>query len=102
MFRRNRANAFRDNAAYRMASKAASTFDDGVHRGADAAASAVHQTAEQVGRASHFLEKKSRYVREQASCLAQVAGQHPVYSVMAIGVLGFVLGFALRGGHGRA
>lgn len=98
----DREDAFRDNVAYRAASKAASTIDESVHKGADAAANAAHQTAEHVGKATYFLEKKSQYLRERASCVTEMARQHPVYSLMAIGILGFGLGFALRGGRGRA
>jgi hypothetical protein len=92
----DRGDAFRDNVAYRAASKAASTFDERVHRGADVAANAAHQTAERVGKASYFLEKKSQYLRDRASGIVEIARRHPIYAVMAVGILGLGLGLALR------
>ena len=45
--------------------------------------------------ASDFLRKKSDYLRERVTGAAEVARQHPVYALMALGILGLGLGFAL-------
>lgn len=92
----DRDDAFRTNRAYRAVSRAASTFDESIHRGADAAASAAHQTAERVGRASHFIGRKGQYLRSRASGVADIAREHPIYTVMAVGIVGLGLGFVMR------
>lgn len=83
------------------ASKAASMIDTQVHRGADAVSNAAHQAADQVGKASDYVWKKSEGLRERASNVADMASQHPAYTWMAIGLVAFGLGFFLRGSRSR-
>jgi hypothetical protein len=85
------------NAVAQTASRAASIIDDGVHRGADAVASVAHQTADQVGKASDFVWKKSERIRERAAGVAEMASQHRAYSWIALGLVAFGLGYFLRG-----
>jgi|KBSMisStandDraft_5_1062788.scaffolds.fasta_scaffold70002_2 hypothetical protein len=85
------------NAIGQTASRAASMIGDGVQRGADAVVNAAHQTAQQVGRASDYVWKKSGRIREKAAGVADVASRHPVYSWMALGLVAFGLGYFLRG-----
>jgi len=90
-------NTSGSNAIAQTASRAASMIDEGVHRGADAVATAAHQTADQVGRASGYVWKKSGRIREKAAGVAEMAGQHPAYSWIALGLVAFGLGYFLRG-----
>jgi hypothetical protein len=72
-------------------------FDDGIHRGADAVSSMAHQAADQVGKASDYVWKKSEGLRERVAGVSEMAGEHPVWTLVAMGLIGFGLGFALRG-----
>jgi len=47
-------------------------------------------------RASDFLRNKSDYVRERVTGVAEIARQHPIYTVTALGILGLSLGLTLR------
>jgi len=85
------------NAIGQTASRAASIIDDGVHRGADAVANAAHQTADQVGKASDYVWQAGGRIRERAAGVADVAGQHPAYSWIALGLVAFGLGYFMRG-----
>ena len=85
------------NAIAQTAARAASMIDGGVHRGADAVANVAHQTADQVGRASDYMWKKSGRIREKAAGVADIASQHPAYSWIALGLVAFGLGYFLRG-----
>lgn len=84
------------NAVGQTASKAASMIDDGVHRGADAVSNMAHQAADQVGKASDYVWKKSEGFRDRATGFSEFVGDHPLYTLAAVGLLGFGLGFALR------
>jgi hypothetical protein len=46
-------------------------------------------------KASDFLRNKSEYLRERVAGAAEIARQHPVYAVVALGILGLGIGFAL-------
>jgi ElaB/YqjD/DUF883 family membrane-anchored ribosome-binding protein len=91
----------RGNSFAQTASKAASVFDERVHRGADAVSQIAHQTAEQVGRASEYVQKQSVKFRKKAADAGEFANQHPLYAVLAVGLTGFALGLLLRRGRGR-
>lgn len=86
-----------DNRVAKTASKAAAIIDERVHRGADAVSSMVHQTAEQVGRASDYVLRRGGRVRERAANVAEMASQHPAYAWIALGLVAFGLGYFLRG-----
>ena len=88
------------NAIGQTASRAASIIDDGVHRGADAVANVAHQTADHVGKASDYVWRQSGRIRERAAGVAEIAGQHPAYSWIALGLVAFGLGYFLRGRSG--
>lgn len=90
-------NTSGNNAIAQTASRAASIIDDGVHRGADAVASVAHQTADQVGKASDYMWRKSGRIRDKAAGVAEMASQHPAYSWVALGLVAFGLGYFLRG-----
>ena len=79
------------------ASKAASMIDDRVHRGADAVSNMAHQAADQMGKASDYVWRKSEGLRERAVGVSEVAGNHPVYTLVAVGMIGFGVGYLLRG-----
>jgi hypothetical protein len=85
------------NAMGQKASKAASMFDDGIHRGADAVSNMAHQAADQVGKASDYVWRKSEGLRDRVAGVSDLATEHPVWTLAAVGLAGFVLGFALRG-----
>jgi hypothetical protein len=85
----------------RTASRAASMIDDRVHRGADAVSNMAHQAADQVGHASDYVWSKSEKLREKAAGAADVANQHPVYTLLTVAALGMGLGFMLRGARTR-
>lgn len=91
-----------DNAADQVTSKVASIIDESVHRGADAVSNAAHQTAARVSKASDYARAKSQYLRDRASGVVELARQHPVYTFMAVGIIGVGLGFALRNGRGNS
>ena len=81
------------------ASKAASIIDSGARRSADAVSSAAHQAADQVGKASDYVWKKSERLRERAAGASDIATEHPIYTLIAVGLIGFGLGFVVRGGR---
>ena len=85
------------NSVSQTASKAASMIDERVHRGADAVSNVAHQTADQLGKASDYVWKKSERLRERATNVAGMASEHPAYTWIAIGLVAFGLGYFLRG-----
>lgn len=85
------------NAVGQTASRAASMFDDGIHRGADAVSNMAHQAADHVGKASDYVWRKSEGVRERVAGVPQLVGEHPVWTLVTVGLIGFGLGFVLRG-----
>ena len=89
------------NSGTNVASKAASMIDERAHWGADAVSNVAHQAADQVGKASDYVWKKSEKLRERASDVSQMASNHPVYTLVGVGLIGFGLGFLLRG-RGRS
>lgn len=72
-------------------------IDDRVHRGADAVSNMAHQAADQMGKASDYVWRKSEGLRERAVGVSEVAGNHPVYTLVAVGMIGFGVGYLLRG-----
>jgi len=84
------------NVVGQTASKAASLIDDGVHRGADAVSNMAHQAADQVGKATDFAWKRSEGLRERVAGVSDLAGEHPVWTLAAVGLIGFGLGYCLR------
>lgn len=92
----------RGNSFSNTASKAATMIDERVHWGADAVSNLAHQTADHVGRATDYVQKTGKKLKDQASHLTQVANDHPTYVLLAVGVIGFALGFLCRGARSRA
>jgi hypothetical protein len=92
----------RGNSFSGTASKAAAMIDERVHRGADAVSNLAHQTADQVGRATDYVQQTGKKLKDQATHLTEVATEHPTYVLIAIGVIGFSLGFLLRGARRAA
>jgi hypothetical protein len=84
------------NSVGQTASKAASLIDDGVHRGADAVSNMAYQAADQVGKASDYMWKRSEGLRDRVAGVSELAGEHPVWALVAVGLIGFGLGYALR------
>ena len=80
-------------------SRAANLIDEKVHRGADAISGAAHRTAEQLGKAKDYLWMQGGKLRQQGTNLQTKASQHPGYTLLTVGLIGFGLGFAARGWH---
>jgi hypothetical protein len=85
------------NVMGQTASKAASMIDERVHWGADAVSNMAHQAAGQVGKASDYVWKKSEGLRDRAAGVSELASNHPVCTLVAVGMIGFGVGFLLRG-----
>ena len=88
-------NEGRNNPLATTAARTASTIDNRLHWGADTVAGLAHQAAAQIGHASDYLWNKSGKLRHQVS---GVTNDHPLYTLFAVGLMGFGLGFLLRGG----
>jgi hypothetical protein len=87
----------RGNSFSSTASKAATMIDEQVHWGADTVSNLAHQTADRVGRATDYVQKTGKKLKDQASHLTEVASEHPTYVLIAVGVMAFALGFLCRG-----
>lgn len=78
-------------------SRTASLIDERVHRGADAISDVAHRTAAQLGKAKEYLWVQGGKLKQQGANLSATASQHPVYTMVAAGLVGFGFGFAVRG-----
>jgi hypothetical protein len=78
-------------------SRAASFIDERVHQGADAISGMAHRTAAQIGKAKDYLWAQGGKLKQQGTNLTTTAGQHPVYTMVSAGLIGFGIGFAIRG-----
>jgi hypothetical protein len=92
----------RGNSFASTASKAATMIDQQAHWGADAVSNLAHQTANQFGRATDYVQKTGRKLKDQASHLTEVASEHPTYVLVAVGAIAFALGFLCRGSRRAA
>ena len=92
----------RGNSFSSTASKAATMIDEQLHRGADTVSNLAHQTADQVGKATDFVHKQGKRIRDTATHLTEVGKQNPTYVLLGVGIAGFALGFLLRGARKAA
>jgi ElaB/YqjD/DUF883 family membrane-anchored ribosome-binding protein len=90
------------NSFPRTATRAATLIDENLHRGADAVSNFARQTAGQVERATDYVQQQGEKIKQQANQLGQSASAHPFYTLLAVGAVGFTLGFLLRGTRTRA
>jgi ElaB/YqjD/DUF883 family membrane-anchored ribosome-binding protein len=90
------------NSFAKTATRAASLIDENVHWGADAVSNIARQTAGQVERATDYVQQQGQKIKQQATQLGEKASEHPVYALLAVGALGFTLGFLLRGSRTKA
>jgi hypothetical protein len=90
------------NSFAKTATKAATVIDENVHWGADALSNFARQTAGQVERATDYVQQQGQKIKQQATQLGERASQHPAYTLLAVGALGFALGFLLRGSRTKA
>ena len=87
------------NSFAKTASKAVSMIDERVRRGADVVTHMAHQTADQMGRASNYVQQQGQRFRRRAAQAGDVANQHPIYTHVAVGLIGVGIGLLLRGGR---
>jgi ElaB/YqjD/DUF883 family membrane-anchored ribosome-binding protein len=85
------------NSFGKTASKAAAVIDEQLHWGADTVSSFARQTADHVDRATDYVQKQGQKIQQKARKIGEVATEHPNYVLLAVGVVGFTLGFLLRG-----
>ncbi len=79
------------------AARAATLIDENVHWGADAVSNFARQTADQVERATDYVQQQSQKIKRQATELTGRANEHPGYVLLAVGAMGFALGLFVRG-----
>jgi len=79
-------------------SRTACFIDESIHRGADSLAGMAHRTAKQIEKAKDYMWVQGKKLQRQANKLPMSAKEHPGYAMMAAGLVGIGLGFALRGG----
>lgn len=84
-------------ASNNSTSPTASLIDERVHRGADAISDMAHKTAAQLGKAKEYLWMQGGKLKQQGTDLSVTAKQHPVYTMVTVGLIGFGVGFAVRG-----
>ena len=72
-------------------------IDENAHRGAAAISDMAHRTAEQFGKTKNYLWLQGGKLRQKGTNLTVTAKEHPVYSLMTVGLIGFGVGFAVRG-----
>ena len=89
------------NSLSRTAAKAATLIDENLHWGADAVSNLAKQTAGQFERATDYAKQAGQQVKRQATRLGETASQHPGYTLLIAGAVGFTLGFLLRGSRMR-
>jgi hypothetical protein len=92
----------RGNSFSNTATKAATLIDEQLHWGADTVSKMAHQTADSFGKATDFVQNQGKKIRETATHLTEVGKQNPVYVIVGVGVIGFTLGFLLRGSRRAA
>lgn len=90
------------NSFAKTATRAASLIDENLHWGADAVSNFARQTAGQVERATDYVQQQSQKIKRQAGQLTEQANAHPAYTLLAVGAIGFTLGFLLRGSRMKA
>jgi hypothetical protein len=82
--------------------KAASLIDENLHRGADVVSNMARQTADCFERATDFVQQQGQKLKRQATHVGETATQHPAYTLLIVGAVGFTLGFLFRGSRSRA
>jgi len=90
------------NSFTKTATKAAAVIDENLHWGADAVSNLARQTADSVERATDYVQQQGQKIKRQATQLTEKANDHPAYVLLAIGAMGFALGFLLRGSRIKA
>jgi hypothetical protein len=90
------------NSLGRTATKAATLIDQNLHRGADAVSNIARSTADRFERASDFVQQQGQKIKRKATNLGETATQHPAYTLLIIGAVGFTLGYLCRGSRNRA
>jgi ElaB/YqjD/DUF883 family membrane-anchored ribosome-binding protein len=94
------------NSFAKTATRAATLIDENVHWGADAVSNIARQTADHVERATDYVQQQGQKIKRQATELTEKATEkandHPAYVLLAIGAMGFAIGFLLRGARTRA
>jgi len=90
------------NSFAKTATKAATLIDENVHWGADALSNLARQTAGKVEQATDYVQQQGQKIKQQATQFGERASQHPGYALLAVGALGFALGFILRGSRTKA
>jgi len=90
------------NSFAKTATKAATIIDENLHWGADAVSNMARQTAGHVERATDYVQQQGEKIKRQATQITEKASQHPGYTLLAVGAIGFTLGFLLRGTRLRA
>jgi len=85
------------NSFAKTATKAATLIDENLHWGADAVSNLARQTADTVERATDYVQQQGQKIKRQATQLTEKANEHPAYTLLAVGTIGFCLGFLLRG-----
>jgi hypothetical protein len=89
------------NSFARPATRAATVIDENLHRGADAVSNIARQTAGQFERATDYVQEQGQKIKQQVTQLSERATQHPGYTLLVVGAIGFTLGFLLRGTRTR-
>jgi ElaB/YqjD/DUF883 family membrane-anchored ribosome-binding protein len=87
------------NSFARNATRAAAAIEENVHRGADAVSNFARQTAGHVERATDYVQEQAAQFSEKAS---EKAREHPGYTLLLVGAVGFALGCLARGFRARA
>ena len=90
------------NSFAKTATRAATLIEENLHRGADAVSNMARQTAGQVERATDYVQQQGQKIKRQATQLSERATEHPRYTLLAVGAIGFTLGFFLRRRSRRA
>jgi len=90
------------NSFPRTATKAATLIDENLHWGADAVSNFARQTAGHVERATDYVQQQGEKIKKQATQLGERANAHPIYTLLAVGAVGFTLGFLCRGNRAKA
>jgi hypothetical protein len=85
------------NSFAKTATRAATLIDENLHWGADAVSNIARQTADQVERATDYVQQQGTKIKQQATQLGEKASAHPAYVLLAVGAAAFTLGFLCRG-----
>src|SRR5215212_360204 len=97
----NEQTAAGGNSFAKTATKAATLIDENLHWGADAVSNFARQTAGHVEKATDYVQQQSQKIKRQATQRTEKANEHPAYALLAVGAIGFTLGFLLRGSRMR-